>query len=410
MNYPLNHSKKTVIRQCLQLLPSEHLACPLLNYDNKKLTTEGLIKFFVAAQLGGWQSYSEFDIRMDANEDLMNEIGVQNISGSQLSRRIRNLDNEVTLNLFLKSVELLHRYLPKNKKVSETVGPLAVLDSTTINLSALSEWAEVSADYYAVKMHTRLRVLSEEIQYPDKAIPSTGKVSDHEGGDLLIEDSVDVTYLLDRGYMDLYRINEWIKRQIKFVVRLRKGITERTLEEYEVPEGTNILRDARVILGADGKMQPVRVVEYHDDEGNFYKVATTRWDLTSVQIAELYKSRWLIELFFKWIKQSLRFIKIWSTDPQGIWNQMFIGMIAYILTLIVKLITNSKKTLKEILMYIRSFFDKNWNHFMDKLNKIPKKTSKGRQKVPDKPKKNVNFGSVALVHKENAKRIKKKIK
>lgn len=410
MTYKFNHSQKTVIRQCLQLLPSEYLSCPLLNYDNKKLTTEGLIKFFVAAQLGSWNSYSEFDIRMEANEDLMKEIGVQNISSSQLSRRIRDLDNEVTLNLFLKSVALLQSYLPKNKKISEAVGPLAALDSTTFNLSALSEWAEVSAGYHAVKMHTRLRVMSDEIQYPDKIIPSTGKVSDHEGGDLLIEDSVDVTYLLDRGYMDLYRINEWIKGQIKFVVRLRKGLTEKTLEEYEVPQGTNILRDAKVILGANGKMQPVRVVEYTDDEGNFYKVATTRWDLTCVQIAELYKSRWLIELFFKWIKQSLRFIKIWSIDPQGIWNQMFIGMIAYILTLIVKLITNSKKTLKEILMYIRAFFDKSWNRFMERLTKLPGKTSKGRQKIPEKPKKKVNFGSVALVHKENAKRIKKKIK
>lgn len=408
MKHTLNHRRKTVIRQCLQLLPSEHLACPLLNYDNKKLSIEGLIKFFVAAQLGDWESYSEFDIRMEANEDLMKVIGVENISSSQLSRRIRELDNEITLNLFLKSVDLLQTYLPKN--TSEAIDPYAIVDSTTLNLSTLSEWAEVSNGYHAVKMHTRLRVISGEIQYPDKIVPSTGKVSDYEGGDLLIEESVDATYLLDRGYMDLYRINEWIKDQIKFVVRLRKGLTEKILEEYEVPPGMNIIRDAKVILGADGKMHPVRVVEYRDDEGNLYKVATNRWDLTSEEIAELYKARWLIELFFKWIKQSLRFVKIWSTNPQGIWNQMLIGMIAYILTLIVKIITNSKKTLKDILMYIRAFFDKSWDKFIDRLNRQPSNTSKGRQKIPDKPKKKVDFGSVALVHKENAKRIKKKIK
>ncbi|TYR76204.1 transposase, partial [Rossellomorea vietnamensis] len=92
---------------------------------------------------------------------------------------------------------------------------------------------------------------------------------------------------------------------------------------YEVPEGKTILRDAKVILGAEKKMRPVRLVEYQDSEGKTYKVATTRWDLSAIEIAEIYKNRWIIELFFKWIKQSLRFVKVWSTKPQGIWNQMF---------------------------------------------------------------------------------------
>ncbi|THE12466.1 IS4/IS5 family transposase, partial [Bacillus timonensis] len=134
-----------------------------------------------------------------------------------------------------------------------------------------------------------------------------------------------------------------------------------------------------------------------------------RWDLSASEIAEIYKNRWIIELFFKWIKQSLRFVKVWSTKPQGIWNQMFIAMIAYILTLIVKLKTKSKKSQKFILTNIRVYFDKTWEKFISALEYKPVKTSKGRQKVPDKPTKEIFYGSVALIG-EKKKRIKRKIK
>lgn len=257
-------------------------------------------------------------------------------------------------------------------------------------------------------MHTRLVVASPDVSYPDKVVPSNGKVSDHEGGDLLIEVS-DATYVMDRGYMDFYRMNQWIKDNIKFVVRLKGQFHSKTIEIYEVPEGSNIVSDAKVILGSTGKMKPIRLVEFLDNEGRQYKIATTRWDLSAAEIADIYKNRWIIELFFKWVKQSLRFVKIWSTMPQGIWNQMFIAMIAYILILMVKLKTNSNKTLKTILTYVRTYLYQAWERFIKAIERRPKKTSKGRQKVPDKPKKEINFGSIALVNLEKKKRIKKKI-
>ncbi|MDZ5474688.1 IS4 family transposase, partial [Bacillus sp. 31A1R] len=229
------------------------------------------------------------------------------------------------------------------------IGRLRIVDATHIKLPAvLSEWAYVTKGWNVVKMHTRLVVASPDVHYPDKIIPSNGKASDHEGGELLIEVS-DATYVMDRGYMDKIRMNQWIKDEIKFVIRLKSDITIQVEEEFEVPEGKNILRDAKVILGAERKMRPVRLVEYQDSKGKIYKVATTRWDLLSTEIAEIYRNRWIVELFFKWIKQSLRFVKVWSTKPQGIWNQMFIAMIAYILTLTVKLKTQSEKSMLSIL-------------------------------------------------------------
>ena len=410
---PMSNSilnQNTVLRQCLSLLPTKDLACPILNYGTKKLSIEALVKIFVIAQLDHWKSYPEFDIKMRAYKDLMECIDLESISSSQLSRRINELDTAILQNLFLKVVQMLEQRTKSFVGLPPNIGRLRIVDATHIKLPpTLSNWAYVSKNSTMVKMHTRLVVASEDISFPDKIVPSHGRVTDHEGGDLLIETS-DATYVMDRGYMDLYRMNEWIKENIKFVVRLRKDVTASILEEYEVPEGTTIQRDAKVILGETGKMKPVRLVQFLDEEGTIFRVATTRWDLESTEVAEIYKNRWIIELFFKWIKQSLRFVKIWSTKPQGIWNQMFIAMIAYILTLIVKLEANSKKKPLSILTHIRTYLNRSWEEFVMALDYKPKRTSKGRQKIPEKPKKEIIYGNVALVNLEKKKRDRRKIK
>jgi len=399
----------SVISQCLSLLPTENLACPLLNYDMKKLSNEQLVKIFVAAQLDNWKSYPEFEIKMRAYHDLMKDIGIESISSSQLSRRINDLDTTILQNLFFKVLYKLSADTCHLPGLTPNIGRLRIVDATHIKLPpVLSEWAYVTKGWNVVKMHTRLIVASPDVHYPDKIVPSNGKASDHEGGDFLIEVS-DATYVMDRGYMDRIRMNQWIKDQIKFVIRIKKDITIKVVEDFDVPAGTNILRDSKVILGAEGKMEPVRLVEYQDLKGNVYKVATTRWDLSSGEIAEIYKNRWIIELFFKWIKQSLRFVKVWSTQPQGIWNQMFIAMIAHILILMVKLKTKSEKTLLAILKHIQAYFNRTWREFTAALEYKPKKTSKGRQKIPDQPKKKVAYGRVALVVEKRKKPVKRKI-
>lgn len=198
------------------------------------------MKIFIVAQLDNWKSYPEFDIKLRAYKDLMEHIDLESISCSQLSRRINELDTSILQSLFLKVVKLLEPHIKDLAGITERIGKLRIVDATHISLPAvLSDWAYVTKGWNVVKMHTRLVVASSEISYPDKIVPSNGKVTDHEGGDLLIEIS-DATYVMDRGYMDLYRMNEWIKDNIKFVIRLRRDVTAQIIEEFEVPEGSNI--------------------------------------------------------------------------------------------------------------------------------------------------------------------------
>src|SRR5699024_11484929 len=113
-----------------------------------------------------------------------------------------------------------------------------------------------------VKMHTRLVVVSEDVAYPDKIVPSTGNVADVETSDRLIEED-DATYLMDRGYPSVPNLMTWQEQEISFVVRVTKSIKVVPIEIYESNHPA-ILRDAKVHYSYADK--PIRLVEFEDEE------------------------------------------------------------------------------------------------------------------------------------------------
>ncbi|MGJ9460720.1 transposase, partial [Oceanobacillus sp. CF4.6] len=157
-----------------------------------------------------------------------------------------------------------------------------------------------------------------------------------------------------------------------------------------------ILRDAKVKYSyAD---EPIRLVEFEDEEHRLYRLMTTRWDLSAEQIMDLYRYRWMIETFFKWIKQHLKLVKIWSTKPQGMWNQMFLALAAYGLALILQLQTKSKKKLWPFLRLMRTYMYKSYDEFIEELHRSKSKTTRGRQKIPIPKKKETKFeGNIAII-------------
>lgn len=397
--------REMLICQCLSLLPTEDFDCPLIDYQNYKLTTKSLIKVFVAAQLDQWSSYSHMEEKLEAYPKLCKELDITEISGSQLSRRINNLPTEWLQKLFIKVIKKIHSLTHQSQGISKEIGRLNIVDSTEIRLpEQLCDWAFISKGHNAVKMHTRLVVVSPDVLYPDKIVPSTGTVSDFESSEHLIEES-DATYVMDRGYPSRNNLMDWQSKNISFVVRITKLLRLYTLEEFE-PTCPSVIQDAKVLYGISNT--PVRYVEFIDEEGKTYRILTTRFDLSDQQVMEIYRNRWLIELFFKWIKQHLKLTKIWSTKPQGIWNQMFIALIAYLLSLIVKLQTESQKSPWEFFRLLQTYLYKSVSAFKKALKPRKKKKSKGRQKVPiPSQKKKPQFGNVALV-KEIVKKEKRR--
>lgn len=381
-----NFKHKSTVSQCLALIPFEKLPALSIHQNNrgkKKLFTIPLLKVFVVAQLKGWRSYEEIEEGLRADKRLSEELGITSISASQLSRRIAQIPSELLQELFIHTVAQLQPLTTDLGGISDRIGRLKVVDSSKLKLpAALCDWARLSSDWTGVKVHTRLAVDNPDTTYPDMIIPSLGHVDDRRGANRLVVDS-DATFVMDRGYVEYQSMDKWDEAGIRYVVRLWKSTAVSVLEEFAVEPNSNIIRDAKVKLGSKFRRmeREIRLVEFRDEQGRIYRVATNRWDLSPQEIAEIYKNRWLIELFFKWLKQHLPAAKIHCTSPQGIWNEIYLAMIAYLLSLHVRIISQSRKTQWQVLSMIRIYAQRPWSTFLRALRRKPSKSSSGRGKT-----------------------------
>ncbi|MGJ7922766.1 hypothetical protein [Neobacillus sp. LXY-4] len=240
--------RETLICQCLSLLPMDDFNCLLLDYQYDKLSTKALLKTFVAAQLDKWSSYPQFEEKLRAYPKMRKELGITEISGSQLSRRINDLPTELVQKLFVRVIQIIQELTKGHTGISKKIGRLNIVDFTQIRLPKnLCDWAYISKEYNAVKMHTRLVVASKDAIYPDKIIPSSGIVGDPETAGALIE-AKDATYIVDRAYPTTKNLEDWLETKILFVARITKSLRLYSLEEYK-PTHPSVLRDEKVNFG-----------------------------------------------------------------------------------------------------------------------------------------------------------------
>ena len=121
-------------------------------------------------------------------------------------------------------------------------------------------------------------------------------------------------------------------------------------------------------------------MEYKDDEGKVYRVVTNRWDISAFEVSEIYRYRWKIELFFKWMKQHLKVVNLHNHKPEAVWNQIYLAMIAYGLSELIRIETQTGKSNWDIVKLLRIYWHDTWERFLSALHRKPSRTSKGRQK------------------------------
>ncbi|MDU0330598.1 IS4 family transposase [Paenibacillus sp. 3LSP] len=384
-----NSTNLSVICQCLQMLNINSSRDSVLDYRARKLFVGSSLLLFIEAQLQQRESYAEMSEHLEANEDFQAILGgLESISPSQLSRKMKKLPLENLHLLFMQVTRQIQQLTENKPGITTKIGKLAIMDSTQITLPAiLSKWAYCSASNHGVKMHTSLLVVDAKTMVPDKIIASTKDVADHEVAPNFTVDK-EVTYVMDRGYQVHKHFQAWVDQGMKFVARVKDNTRLTIIKERALPKRGDFIRDADVTL--PGQQMKLRLIEFQDQQGRLYRLVTSRMDLSVHQIADVYRHRWQIELFFKWIKQHLRLVKPHGYTAEAIWNQMYIALISYALCLLLRLKLECKQTVWQLLRLIRLYADRSWTRLHEALFKKPTRSSKGRTKRNGRPPKQAN--------------------
>ena len=162
--------------------------------------------------------------------------------------------------------------------------------------------------------------------------------------------------MFDRGYLDYERFDRMTDDGFFFLSRLRKNATARVLEDFKLPADSSVQSDHMVLIGTtQNRAENVfRLLKVEDSTGNMLHLITNRFDLSAKEISEMYKSRWAIGPFFKWIKQHLRIKKFYRQSESAIHNQVFIALIVFCLHVFIQIETHSRRKTLHISRYLRA--------------------------------------------------------
>lgn len=235
------------------------------------------------------------------------------------------------------------------------------LDSTTIDLClSLFPWAKFRTHKAGVKVHTLLDLHGN---IPTFLVITTAKVHDVNILDLIIFEA-GALYIMDRGYIDFSRLHTIHFASAFFITRAKSNFSYKRLYSQPVDKTTGLRSDQTIVLKGfyakkdyPDKLRKIRFYDAHEDR--YLIFLTNNFSLPALTIAKLFKCRWQIELFFKWIKQHLRIKSFYGTSENAVKTQIWIAISVYVLVAIVKKSLKSDRNLYTILQILSvSLFEK----------------------------------------------------
>jgi transposase len=230
------------------------------------------------------------------------------------------------------------------------------LDASVIDLTlSLYPWAKFRATKGAIKLHTMIELRGN--------IPAFLTITDGKVHDVVVAPQVpiepDGIYVVDRGYVDFSWLGDIDRQKAFFVTRLKTSIRWTRVISRSVDKSLGVRADQKILL-ASKRLKAIyprrlRRVSFHDEiQDRKLVFITNNFDLPAATIAALYKSRWEIELFFKWIKQNLRVKTFYGTSPNAVKTQIWIAMIVYLVLALLKQRYRLEPSLSQLLHFLES--------------------------------------------------------
>ena len=307
-------------------------------------------------QLTHRESLSDTALCLKLQNDKLYHLGIgQPFLKSTISRANENRDWRIFQDFALKLIEQAKSlYSNYNQLDIKLKGGIFALDSTVVDLClSVFWWATFRTTKSAIKIHT---LLDLKTSIPEYIFISEGSLHDVNALDGITLPAG--SYLvMDRAYVDFERLNRLANERINFVIRSKTNMKYEILNSGQTDPSTGVLSDQAIMLtGLNTKQkypECLRRVKYFDAETKKTLVfLTNNFKISALTVAALYKSRWGIEIFFKWIKQHLKIQSFWGQSENAVKTQIWIAISAYLVVIIAKQQLKLKYTLYEILQLI----------------------------------------------------------
>jgi hypothetical protein len=333
------------------------------NYRAKEFTCWKQFLCMSFGQLTHRESVSDTLLCLKLHSDKLYHLGIGKVvNKSTLTRANENRDWRIYQDFALKLIESAKElYKSTNQLDVNLKGRVFAIDATVIDLClAVFWWASFRSTKAAVKLHT---LLDLKTSIPEFILVTEGDVHDVKALDSF-EIEKGSYYVMDKAYVDFKRLYRIHSERAYFVVRAKTNLDANIVASRNVKEGTGILSDQTIVLAgqASSKRYPekLRLIQYYDAEtGKLFFFLTNNFKLGAITVAKLYKHRWYIELFFKWIKQHLKIKSFWGQSENAVKTQIWIAIATYVIVAIAKKRLNLPHSLYEILQLVSiSAFDR----------------------------------------------------
>jgi len=350
----------TIFQQFLSLVPRHQFDYAVEKFDGnryaKSFTCWGQFFANLYAQISLKVSLRDVEIGLKTQQPKWAHLGVSKIARSTLADANKNRDYRVYETLFYKLLTRCQNVTPKHPFRFDN--PLYSLDSTLINLClSLFPWAKYRRRKGAIKLHC---LLDHNGDLPSFVVMTEGKPHDVKvAKELAFPLSPDSILVMDRGYVDFEWLWDLDLSGVFFVTRMKDNIGYVITGQQKELKGKGVLADETIELTGPQTQEkypdPLRLVTFYDDEEKkTYRFVTNNFALAASTIAAIYKARWKVETFFKWIKQHLKIKTFLGTSENAVLTQIWTAMIHYLLLAYVKYQTKYRYSLLEFSRMIQA--------------------------------------------------------
>ena len=349
------HLGKFVFAQIVEFLPRYEFEKCVKRYKGdfhtKSLNSYNHLLQLIFGQITSCTSLRDICLCLKAHQNNLYHLGIrQQVNQSSLSRANEKRDYRIFQDFGYHLIEQVRPLFAKEKMplidLEETI---FALDSTSISVSVnLAAWASGKYSRGAVKMHTLLDLRGN--------IPTFIHISDGTWHDSNVMDYIqfesNAVYTMDKAYVDLAALNKMDSIGAYFVTRAKSVMRYRIIETMDTNED-GILADQLVMLTGHKSSRlypkPLRIVQYRDAETNEeLTFISNNMDISALDIANIYRNRWQIEVFFKWIKQNMTVKRMWGYSENAVRIHLWTAIISYLLMAKIKANLQTEYSITEV--------------------------------------------------------------